>query len=225
MLILALDAATDACSACLWHDGDVLLRHAIAPRQHASLLLPWVREVLAEAESSLGQLDALAVTKGPGSFTGVRIGFSAAQGLALGAGIGLVTRSTLETMAETARRENPERTAVVAALDARMDEVYVGAYRRAPDGWGVVVSDQVVAPAALSLPDDAWHVVGPGASVHDDRLVALAGPRATVDRDLLPRADALAALAADFLKAGGVAEDPALAEPAYLRNQVARKPG
>ena len=85
MKILAIDAATEACSVALKIDDQVISRFEIAPQQHSQKLLPFVDEVLSEAGIKLGQLDAIAYGQGPGSFTGVRIGVSVTQGLAFGA--------------------------------------------------------------------------------------------------------------------------------------------
>jgi tRNA threonylcarbamoyladenosine biosynthesis protein TsaB len=90
MKILAIDTATEACSAALlWNDA-VLTREQVAPQGHTRLILPMVSELMAEAGASLQGLDAIAFGRGPGSFTGVRIGIGAAQGLAYGANVPLI---------------------------------------------------------------------------------------------------------------------------------------
>nr|VFJ96912.1 MAG: tRNA threonylcarbamoyl adenosine modification protein YeaZ [Candidatus Kentron sp. H]VFJ97120.1 MAG: tRNA threonylcarbamoyl adenosine modification protein YeaZ [Candidatus Kentron sp. H]VFK02851.1 MAG: tRNA threonylcarbamoyl adenosine modification protein YeaZ [Candidatus Kentron sp. H] len=128
MKILAIDTATDACSVALHLDGEYWGRHELAPRQHAEILLPRIRELLSEAGLSLNHLDALAFGRGPGAFTGVRIATSVAQGLAFGADLPVVPISSLHALAQGAWRERGERN-LLAALDARMGEVYWGAYR------------------------------------------------------------------------------------------------
>ena len=128
MKILALDAATEACSAALQFDGEVIHRFEVAPQQHSQKLLPFVDELLAEAGIKLQQLDGLAYGQGPGSFTGVRIGVAITQGLAFGADLPVVGVSSLATMAQQVISENSAEQ-VVTAIDARMAEIYLGYYR------------------------------------------------------------------------------------------------
>ena len=98
MKLLALDTATEACSAALWDDGAVLERYQLAPRRHAALILPMLDAVLAEAGLTVAQLDAIAVGCGPGAFTGVRIAISIAQGVAFAADLPVAPMSTLATL-------------------------------------------------------------------------------------------------------------------------------
>ncbi len=90
MRILAIDTATEACSAALWNDGTLSAHFEICPREHTQRILPLVQEVLTESGTTLSELDALAFGRGPGSFTGVRIGIGIAQGLALGAELPMI---------------------------------------------------------------------------------------------------------------------------------------
>ena len=106
MKILAFDTSTDACSIALGVGGECLVDHAVVPREHAQRLLPTIRRLLAEAQLSPGQLDALVYGRGPGSFTGVRIAVSAAQGFAWGADIGTLGISTLASIAQGCLREH-----------------------------------------------------------------------------------------------------------------------
>nr|VFJ43935.1 MAG: tRNA threonylcarbamoyl adenosine modification protein YeaZ [Candidatus Kentron sp. FM] len=128
MKILAIDTATDACSVALHLDGDYREIHELAPRRHAEILLPRIRTLLSEAALSLRDLDALAFGRGPGAFTGVRIATGVIQGLAFGADLPVVPISSLHALAQGAWRERGEGN-VLAAFDARMGEVYWGAYR------------------------------------------------------------------------------------------------
>ena len=123
MRILAIDTATEACSVALWNDGTIKAHFELCPREHTQRILPMVEEILAAGDLTLTDIDALAFGRGPGSFTGVRIGIGIAQGLALGANLPMIGVSTLATMAQGAWRKNGA-TRVLAAIDARMGEVY-----------------------------------------------------------------------------------------------------
>lgn len=123
--ILAIDTATEACSVALYNQGETLAHFELCAREHTQRILPLVQQILAEAGLSLKQLDALAFGRGPGSFTGVRIGIGIAQGLSLGAELPLLPVSTLQTMAQGAYRQTGADR-VLAAIDARMGEVYWG---------------------------------------------------------------------------------------------------
>ena len=119
MRILAIDTATEACSVALWNDGTIKAHFELCPREHTQRILPMVQEILAAGDLTLTDIDALAFGRGPGSFTGVRIGIGIAQGLALGANLPMIGVSTLATMAQGAWRKSGA-TRVLAAIDARM---------------------------------------------------------------------------------------------------------
>jgi len=147
MKILALETATEACSAALNIDGEIRERFEIAPRGHSELILPMLESLLAEADIPLGQVDALAFGRGPGAFTGVRIGVGVAQGVAFGAELPVLPVSTLAALAQAT-----DAGQVLAALDARMDEVYWGRYRRDERGLMRLQGEEcVAAPEATPL--------------------------------------------------------------------------
>jgi len=151
--ILALDASEQACSVALLNGDEVQEQFTIAPRQHAALLLPMAEALLTESELTLKQLDAIAVARGPGAFTGLRIATSAAQGLALGADLGVAPISTLMAMVARACEEQKAKGAI-AALDARMGEVYIGGYRQvASDRYEAVIEEQVCQPSEIQMPE------------------------------------------------------------------------
>ncbi|MDX9765494.1 MAG: tRNA (adenosine(37)-N6)-threonylcarbamoyltransferase complex dimerization subunit type 1 TsaB, partial [Chiayiivirga sp.] len=138
MKLLALETATEACSVALWNDGEVLERFEIAPRRHAELTLPWIEELLAQAGMVRAQLDAVACGRGPGAFTGVRLAVAITQGLALALDRPAVGVSTLDALALPAmralERAGDSATGVLAAIDARMGEVYLADYARDAGG-------------------------------------------------------------------------------------------
>ena len=128
--ILAVDTSTEACSVALQIGNETIAKFADEPRSHSRLLMPMVQQVLAEAQIKVNQLDAIGVSIGPGSFTGLRIGFAAVQGMAYGADIPVTPVSTLELMVATFRRQkNPAVVEIMALLDARMSEFNLGRYQ------------------------------------------------------------------------------------------------
>nr|WP_113866211.1 tRNA (adenosine(37)-N6)-threonylcarbamoyltransferase complex dimerization subunit type 1 TsaB [Brenneria salicis]NMN91575.1 tRNA threonylcarbamoyladenosine biosynthesis protein TsaB [Brenneria salicis ATCC 15712 = DSM 30166]RBP63045.1 tRNA threonylcarbamoyladenosine biosynthesis protein TsaB [Brenneria salicis ATCC 15712 = DSM 30166]RLM30795.1 tRNA (adenosine(37)-N6)-threonylcarbamoyltransferase complex dimerization subunit type 1 TsaB [Brenneria salicis ATCC 15712 = DSM 30166] len=223
--ILALDTATEACSVALWNDGEIHSLFEVCPREHTQRVLPMVQQVLAEGGLTLGELDAVAFGQGPGSFTGVRIGIGIAQGLALGAELPMIGVSTLATLAQGAfRRINA--TQVLAAIDARMGEVYWAQYQRDADGvWQGDASEAVLTPLQTQTLTAAlqgeWVTVGTGWQTYPDLVVHAALTLRDGDM-LLPRAEDMLPLAYRQWRAGQ-AVSVELAQPRYLRNDVAWK--
>jgi tRNA threonylcarbamoyladenosine biosynthesis protein TsaB len=146
MNILAIDTATEACSVALLHAGELFERHEVAPRRHAELVLPFVDAVLAEAGIGKRQLTAIAVGRGPGGFTGVRLAISLAQGLALGLDVPVLPISSLAALALDVAPSAPDAM-LLACIDARMGEVYAATYRRSTDGLVQLLGDECVGPA------------------------------------------------------------------------------
>lgn len=232
MNLLAFELSTEACSVAVWVDGEVRERHETAPRRHAELALPWAEALLAEAGLVKSQLDAIAVGRGPGAFTGVRLGVALAQGIALALDRPAVPVSTLAALA---MRAAPLCAAaqftdahVLAAIDARMREVYVASYVLTQNADGTwlprSLDDERVLPpdtVDLSAEDADWFGVGTGFGALDGVLTQRLQPQLrAVDADALPHAADVARLAqAAFLRGEAVA--PEKLEPAYLRNQVA----
>lgn len=218
MRLLAFETATEACSVAVLVDGAVHERFEIAPRRHAELSLPWAERLLAEAGVAKSQLDAIAVGRGPGAFTGVRLAIAIAQGIALALDRPLLPVSTLAALAMRA----PGDGKVLAAIDARMGEIYVATFRREGEGVFASSDEAVVAPADYPLPEGGdWQGVGTGFGAADGRLQArLQGRLASVDATALPHAADVARLGA-LAYARGEAVAPERIEPAYLRNNVA----
>ena len=123
LTLLALDTSTEACSVALLYNGEKTYLNELAQHTHAKRILPMVDEILTDSGLKLNQLDALAFGRGPGSFTGVRVGAAIAQGLALGADLPVIPISNLTAMAQAAF-ELYQAENVAAAIDARMNEVY-----------------------------------------------------------------------------------------------------
>ena len=218
MKLLAFETATEACSVALYLDGEITERHEIAPRLHAEYALPWAEALLAEAGIKRSQLDVIAISRGPGAFTGVRLAIAIAQGIALALDKPVVAVSTLQVIAA----QSPAKR-ILAAIDARMGEVYVGAFERHGDELVAVSTEIVCAPQAVTLPDDAggWYAVGTGFGAVEGALVQHLGNQlASIDSSVLPHAADVARLAVTAF-ARGEAVAPERIEPAYLRNNVA----
>ena len=222
MKLLALDTSSDNCSCALNTGGEVLSRCERIPRRHAERLLPMVQALLAEAGMGLRDLDGLAFGRGPGSFTGLRIAAGVVQGLGRGAGLPVVPVSSLRALAQGAyRRQARER--VLAAFDARMGEVYAGAFQLG-DGrlMAPVGEESVSAPSALARPSGKqWSGAGSGWQAHGDSLRERLGFVADAEATALqPEAlDVLQLAQADW--ANDEAVDASAAIPVYLRNRVA----
>ncbi|WNK19656.1 tRNA (adenosine(37)-N6)-threonylcarbamoyltransferase complex dimerization subunit type 1 TsaB [Halomonas piscis] len=232
--LLAMDASSGACSAALLRRDAAgercLARLAMTPREHTRRLLPMVDEVLAEAGIAPGALDAVAFGRGPGSFTGLRIAAGAAQGLAFGLERPLLGISTLEALALQAHRRF-DAGRVATLIDARMGEIYA-AFWHCADGATIRRGDEaVLAPAQLTLPDDdearQWTAVGTGLALRDSLAAAVGARLEPLDTALAPgalepRAEEMAWLAARDFDAGR-GQPAHLAQPVYLRNEVAWK--
>jgi tRNA threonylcarbamoyladenosine biosynthesis protein TsaB len=227
--ILALDTATENCSAALFINGSCLERGQLLGRGAAEVLLPMVEALLAEAQVRLRDLDAIAFGRGPGGFTGVRLAASVTQGLAFGAGLGVVGVSDLQALAQRALGEDPYCLRVLVCTDARMQEVYCGAFERAGSGAAVPVAEErVLAPQRVSLPQ-AWSAtsqawgVGSGFAVYPQLGASLGDRLLGIRDDLWPRAREIAELAVAEVAAGHV-EPPERALPVYLRDDVTQPP-
>ncbi|MBV8342081.1 MAG: tRNA (adenosine(37)-N6)-threonylcarbamoyltransferase complex dimerization subunit type 1 TsaB, partial [Gammaproteobacteria bacterium] len=160
MKILALDTATESCSAALLLDGRTLASEQLLEHGHAQCLLPMIDALLVDAGVALGALDAIAFGRGPGAFTGVRLAASVTQGLAFAAGLGVVPVSNLRALAQRALTGAPgeggeSAALVLACTDARMREVYWGCYERAGELAVPVGEERVGDPGAVTLPA-AW---------------------------------------------------------------------
>jgi len=224
--ILAIETATEACSAALLIDDEVIEQYQLAPRQHTKLILPMMDALLQQAGLALTQMDALAFGRGPGAFTGVRIAAGVIQGAAFGADLPVVPVSTLAALAQQGL-ECCEDPLAFAALDARMAEVYWGIYRRGPDGLAELVgSEAVTAADYVEISDDdvnAGMGIGMGWETYREDLSHRLGPRITqIQAQRYPKAAEIVRLSVSAFQQGqAVPAEKAL--PVYLRDKVAKK--
>jgi len=217
--LLAIDTATEACSAALHIDGVTTTKYEVAPRKHAELILTMIDELLAESSLSLRQLDALAFGRGPGAFTGVRIATGVVQGLALSTDCPVVPVSTLAALAQGAISESKQ---IACAIDARMGEVYWGLYQVNEDNIMQLVGEETVClPDAVHIPaSDGWLGVGSGWETYANELqTRLAGSLSGFRLGDYPSAEAICTLAV-YAYQGGEFVDAAEAQPVYLRDKV-----
>lgn len=221
MRLLALDTATENCSAALRVGEQLLTRELESARGHAEHILPMIDELLAEADLALAALDAIAFGRGPGSFTGVRLAASITQGLAFGAGLGVVAVSDLRALAQRAFDLDPRGTRVLVCNDARMGEVYWAAYTRHEALAEPAGPERVGAPETLAPSAAGTLGAGRGFAAYP-QLAARAGVLVPAGwQRLLPRAADIARLAEPEVRAGRLLA-PEQAVPIYVRDTVAR---
>jgi tRNA threonylcarbamoyladenosine biosynthesis protein TsaB len=217
--LLAIDTATEACSAALLHNDIVIKRYQIAPRQHTALILEMIDSLLAEAGLTLREMDALAFGRGPGAFTGVRIAAGVIQGLAYGAELPVIPVSTLAALAQGVAREHKH---IISAIDARMGEIYWCIYRSDAAGQVHAVTEEKVGrPEELQTdPDNHYFGAGSGWSSYQSVLQHKLGNQLVgMDGNLFPDAENIIALARrDFLQGKLLSAADAL--PVYIRNKV-----
>lgn len=223
MKILAIDTATEACSAALYVDGNITSEYKLAPREHTQLILPMIDRLLTDAGLIVNQLDALSFARGPGAFTGVRIAAGIIQGLSYAAEIPVVPVSTLAAIAAGIYYEHGHKD-VLSAIDARMGEVYWGAYHIEEDS--VTLIDNELVCSVENLPDqlsENWVGAGTGWSEYSEILKS----RFKIEEDLiyenhLPSAKIIVKLAVQDFKLNKQMSAHQ-AQPVYLRDNVAKK--
>ncbi|MEX2353708.1 MAG: tRNA (adenosine(37)-N6)-threonylcarbamoyltransferase complex dimerization subunit type 1 TsaB [Gammaproteobacteria bacterium] len=219
MKLLAIDTATEACSAAVLYGDEIISRYQLAPRQHAELILPMVDDLLAEAGMKLKDMDALAFGRGPGAFTGVRIATGVIQGLAFGVDLPVIPVSTLAALAQGMSSDHQY---TISVIDARMHEIYWCAYQVDDAGLVSPLVDETISSAeALTLPDNnSYFGIGSGwrsyHSILEDKfrnnLTGFDGERYPHARDIIPLARR------EFESGRTVAAENVL--PVYLRNKV-----
>jgi tRNA threonylcarbamoyladenosine biosynthesis protein TsaB len=222
---IAIDASTEACSVALSLDENVNCEFELCPQSHSIVLLPMIDRILKHADITLSDLDGLIFGRGPGSFTGVRIGVGVAQGLAFSADLPVVGISTLQTMAQQAY-EKYQQTEVIAAIDARMSEVYAGYYQLNEFGIMTAVLDETVLPPAelsqyLEEHTQCCYGVGSGWDAYPAELASLKTNNGSPDI-LFPDAKAMLTIAKKEFDSGNTVSAEH-AQPVYVRDTVSWK--
>ena len=230
MNYLAIDASTEACSVALQVNGKLYSRYDLCPQSHSLQLLPMVDEVLTEAGIKLSQCDGLIFGRGPGSFTGVRIGVGVAQGLAFSANLPVFGVSSLQAMAQLAfiqGKVNGKSTGVIAAIDARMGEVYNGFFMldenniMQPQCAEAVTAPEQLAQHLSSVVNKPEYGVGSAWDAYNEKLSSLKSNTGSPEV-LFPSAEAMLAIGVISLEQGkGVAAEDA--QPVYVRDTVSWK--
>lgn len=232
MNLLAFDTSTDVMSIAVQRgagaqggEGQIWEHTAAGGAQASTALIPAIQKLMHQAGLVFGELDAVAFGRGPGSFTGLRTACSVAQGLAFGAGVPVLPVDTLLAVAEEARHQQGltaqtgaagEGFRVLAALDARMDEVYAEYYEYSSKLWMQHKGYSLISPEKLVL-EDGWAIAGNAFAAYGDRLPSSAAMRIHA----WPTAGAMLRLAPAVLAAGS-AVPAAQALPLYIRDKVAK---
>ena len=222
MNILALDTSTEACSAALAMGDNIVERFELAPRGHSQLILPMLDALLHDAGITLSAIDAIAFGCGPGAFTGLRIAAGIAQGVAFGADLPVIPVSSLAALAQGASAKTGAQK-ILAAIDARMGEVYWGAYQYAENGLVQLYGcEGVYAPNQVPLPEsEEWFGAGSGWETYGaDLQQHLSSVLTGYESAHYPHAADVARLGVENFKQGmAVCAEQAM--PVYLRNEVA----
>lgn len=223
MKLLAVETATEACSAALMIDGEITEQFTLTANGHSKLILPMIDTLLAEANLQPADLDGLAFGCGPGSFTGVRIATGVIQGIAFALDLPVVPVSNLATVAQDFFDHNPENLAFVA-MDARMNEIYWGVYQRNASGFAELLGKEAVIPVNdIEFPNVSGVGIGSGWKIYQQELsTRLSHNIIRYETDNLPRARAIARLGCEGFKQGLVVSAEQ-AMPVYLRDKVAKK--
>ena len=226
MKLLAIDTSSNACSVALQLGDDILEEHVDREREHTRILVPMIERLIDTGNVALGELDAVVLGNGPGSFIGMRIGASVAQGLCYGAGLGLVPVSSLAAVAAEAITEHGADN-VLVAQDARMHEVYVGRYHRDADGLPALRgSEEICRIGELADPGDPGaNYAAAGAAWQKFPGLMAANRRRITDvlEICVPRARHLLGVGAGVFRAQGAIAPESLV-PAYIRVKVAERP-
>jgi len=220
--ILAIDTATSACSVALQIDNEIIEYYEVTPKQHSTLILPMIQDVLKIANLRLNELDAIAFGHGPGSFTGVRLAASITQGLCFGANIPAIGISTLQAIAERAFREKKVNN-VLVACNAYMQEIYFAAYIKNNDGFmEAVIPDMISKAENLCLPkklaEYEWYAAGDAWEQYNIQI------KHNIEKEniIYPSAKDIVILARAKFKRGEILKTTEIT-PVYLQNNLYNK--
>lgn len=236
MKLLAVETSTEACSAALYIGNDdavgshyqndsaiISEQYTLAPKAHTQLILPMIDSLMAEAGLKPQQLDALAFSRGPGSFTGIRIATGIIHGIALGTDLPVVPVSTLAAIAQHFFEHQQQQDTAFVTMDARMNEIFWAVYQQDQCGYAELLGNETVTPAeSVEFPDRQGVGIGSGWGVYAEVLTKRLTDRIKYyESQHLPRAHAIARLAArDYQR--GLAVPVEQAMPVYLRDKVAQ---
>ena len=215
--LLGIETATEACSAAVLIDEEVVERFELAPRRHNELILPMCETVLADVGITLKQLDGIAFGCGPGAFTGIRIAASVTQGIALAHDLPVASISTLANLAFQAQVNNDE--VVMPAIDARMDEIYWALYKKTIDNVELIDEEKVQLPACVQTAHTISCGLGTGWGTYKNILQPHLNNDDNIIEDALPHAKVTVQLAMHKYHNQQMV-DAVHALPVYLRNQV-----
>lgn len=223
MKLLAIDTSSVACTVAAKVGESTIQRHAEQAREHTRLLMPMIREVLEESGVELADYDAIVLGNGPGSFIGMRIAASVAQGLAHGAGLKIIPVSSLAAVAAQVFAQS-DAGEVAVAQDAHMHEVYLGLYVRGDDGLPeLLVAERLQSQEPIAELDSAGNdkrvAAGEGWRRYPELMAVNKALFSGESGVLYPRAEYLLGLAEKL-----PAIEPKNVAPAYLRQKVAEKP-
>ncbi len=221
MNLLAIETSSNACSVALSVDNDIAEAHVVEPRAHTRVLMPMIKQLLTDAKLEPNALDAVALGNGPGSFIGMRIGASVAQGICFAGGLKVIPVSSLAAVAaESMTESDAER--VVVTQDARMNEVYVGIFRRGGDGQPVHECDEYIDSVdRLEIRGESFITAGDGWHRYPDLLTRGIGDIVGQSEIRCPRARFILPLAEMHCDTAIPAEELV---PSYLRHKVAEPP-
>jgi len=222
MKILAIETATEACSAALDIDDSCIHRFQVSPRRHTELILPMIDELLREADIQTRDLDAIAFGQGPGAFTGVRVAVGVIQGLAFAHDTPVIPISSLNALAQHFAHEHSQ---VASAIDARMQEIYWGLFKKNDLGlMQQITEEKVCSPSDISKPSRGeWFGAGTGWNTYSEELQTHFDHKLSgFNGDVFPSAKDIVALAKPaYLEGNAIPVEEAT--PVYLRNKVVSK--
>lgn len=225
MNILAIDTATEACSVALLTGDKTFSNRVITPQGHTKVLLDMCTDMLNQANLKKTDLDYVACGKGPGSFTGVRIGVGVAQGLSFGLSVKIIPVSNLQILAQGCIRSY-ECNRIIVAADAKMGEVYLGIFEN-KNGIAEQLTEEVVCSPEKALEiiaqffnDDNWLLTGSGFNTYSEFKTLIEKNNVNLSADLLPNSLDMLPFAIQHIEN---AVSPELVVPTYLRNQVTWK--